>query len=174
MASGAVESNRHSAGGGRHSGAVVVPGNAAVKVGGPSRSGGLQIFDLRFFDFFKNEATDLYENKGSARKKTRNEATVEGSGQSAVGSCAPVEIAGQWHHEIGIGQPRVRDRPSTSDLRLFSKTKPPSCMKTKDRLLRKSGTKPPGRAVSSPRKAVGGDARRSRPSPAPPVKLGDH
>ena len=45
-------------------------------------------FDLQpsTFDFFKNEATDLPENKGSASAEIRNEATVESSRQSAVGS----------------------------------------------------------------------------------------
>jgi len=34
----------------------------------------------------KNEATDLYENKGSAPGEIRNEATVEGGKRSAEGS----------------------------------------------------------------------------------------
>jgi len=32
--------------------------------------------------FLKNEATDLYENKGSGFEKKRNEATVEGGRRS--------------------------------------------------------------------------------------------
>jgi hypothetical protein len=37
------------------------------------------------FNFLKNEATDLYENKGSALAKIRNEATVEGNRQGMRG-----------------------------------------------------------------------------------------
>jgi len=44
-------------------------------------------FDLQpsTFDSSKNEATDLLDNKGSVSTKIRNEATVEGSRQSATG-----------------------------------------------------------------------------------------
>jgi len=45
-------------------------------------------FDIQpgTFDFLKNEATDLLDNKGSGPEKNGNEATVECSRQSAEGS----------------------------------------------------------------------------------------
>ncbi len=51
-------------------------------------------FDLRpsTLDFSKNEATDLLDNKGSASAEIRNEATVESSRQSAVGSQQSPEL----------------------------------------------------------------------------------
>jgi len=53
-----------------------------------ARLGKGRTFDLQpsTFDFLKNEATDLLDNKGSASAEIRNEATVEGSRQPAVGS----------------------------------------------------------------------------------------
>jgi len=77
---------RQSAEGSRQSGAGKVPGNGAggsgETVGGTRPS----TFDLRLFNFLKNEATDLYENKGPALAKIGNEATGESSKQSAEGS----------------------------------------------------------------------------------------
>ena len=50
-------------------------------------------FNLRpsAFAFLKNEATDLLDNKGSALAEIRNEATVEGSWQSAVAASGPIQ-----------------------------------------------------------------------------------
>ncbi|HMD99537.1 MAG TPA: hypothetical protein VKM93_19685 [Terriglobia bacterium] len=55
---------------------------------GTSRFGKNGTLDLEpsTFDFSKNEATDLLENKASASAQIRNEATVENSRQSAEGS----------------------------------------------------------------------------------------
>ncbi len=55
---------------------------------GTSRFGKNGTFDLQpsTFDFSKNEATDLLENKASVSAQIRNEATVETSRQSAEGS----------------------------------------------------------------------------------------
>jgi len=55
----------------------------------------------------KNEATDLVENKGSAFDGIRNEATVEGSRQKAVG----------WHQiwsaaAIGVSRQTGREADS--------------------------------------------------------------
>jgi len=78
-------------------------------------SGAPSTFDLRLFDFSKNEATDLYENKGSAPAKIGNEATVEGSGQSAGDS-------GQLRsgRDCRAMAPRNRHRPAPGERPAFN------------------------------------------------------
>ena len=78
-------------------------------------------FDLQpsTFDFFKNEATDLPENKGSASAEIRNEATVEGSRQAAerTGQAAGLRYreAAERRHTVAQGEgPGVGGRHHSS------------------------------------------------------------
>jgi hypothetical protein len=84
-----------------------------------ARLGNHITFDLRpsTFDFSKNKATDLPDNKGSASTEIRNKATVESCRQKAEGENGPLPEAAERRNNLAQGaSPRIGGHPPLSFL----------------------------------------------------------